>query len=934
MRTGLFCASLLCAFCTGISAAEFKIVENGNANAVILTNPSPTAEEFTAEKELSDYLKKISGAAVSRYATSILYADRMNPERVKIVLVTLENGRKILPADVVKKLEATDNPEAFCIRSAEIREGKFIYIAGRTSRGVMLGTYAFLEKYLGVRWFHAGEEGEYCPKNKGIVLHDMDDFRQPWLRKRFLNEWRESVKPFALDDFHRWMTRNGFHWRENYNLGNFSRETSDFSATGGCLLKGGGHLTFELAVPKELFQTRPELFPLQNGKRICKERSQRCLANPEVQKRLADYIVDYKNYYNPEFRISFHDSTDGWCTCPDCVKMGTDSNGNFSYSNLAHVFCSQIADRVLKINPEAKLSYEIYSQFRPLPTIRNFKYDKRVIGEYCPHQRCYVHPLAEGECNAELYKLMLEWAKISPLGLFDYYAYSNTPYCPLEYTLAKDMKLYEKLHLEHFVEDCSNKELPVPHSNWPFYYVLSKLAWDTSIDVEKLLDEAYTLYYGAAAEPMKKYHAFRRELWESAPGHAMYGGGKRYGYCLTVPGAEKRLLGFLAEAEKLAGNDAVLKKRIAWDRKYLTEFWIAEAARINQQTSGTSAALPIRRLSGTIRIDGALDEDAWRSAPLISGFLDMKTKGEAAEETRVRVLYDDDCFYIGIDAMTEHAWGPLVTLAKTRDGAVWQDDSVEIFLVPPGKDYFHWIVNSAGVFYDAGIRNSSFDSKAEVKARVGKDRYTVEMRIPVKPLGVSKISEGELWKMHFTRECRNLQPPKTSAGSSIDGVPPHEESLFRKASLGTPVTKNGDFSEVLKVPENERKLIKSDEFPRYWKAYGGRLIKAGGRNHIELEDYLYTLLTLPGNSSPSRIAGTLVASGSGTLKVYLSGCIRKPGDKRGFGNELKPVLGEFVLTEKPSAYPLEYTAEPYSQYYLEFKVTGGKAVLESCVMTR
>lgn len=53
-----------------------------------------------------------------------------------------------------------------------------------------------------------------------------------------------------------------------------------------------------------------------------------------------------------------------------------------------------------------------------------------------------------------------------------------------------------------------------------------------------------------------------------------------------MEGAEQRLLNFLAEAEKLAGNDGVLKKRIAMDRDFLTRFWIAEAAKIKKLMSG------------------------------------------------------------------------------------------------------------------------------------------------------------------------------------------------------------------------------------------------------------------------------------------------------------------------------------------------------------
>ncbi|OQA80653.1 MAG: hypothetical protein BWY31_03961 [Lentisphaerae bacterium ADurb.Bin242] len=139
---------------------------------------------------------------------------------------------------------------------------------------------------------------------------------------------------------------------------------------------------------------------------------------------------------------------------------------------------------------------------------------------------------------------------------------------------------------------------------------------------------------------------------------------------------------------------------------------------------------------------------------------------------------------------------------------------------------------------------------------------------------------------------------------------------------------NGGFAEIVDVAEKDKAHIQSVQFPKHWNVYGGRLVTENNRNRIELSDYLYTLLRIPQSETPTRLKGEITVSGEGKLKIYLSGCIRKPGDKRGFGNELKPVLGEFVLSEKAAVFPFEYEAEPYSQYYLEFKQTGGKALIE------
>ena len=102
-----------------VSSADYTLTENGKPNARIQSNPNPAAPEFAAVTELQNYIKKISGAEVKRTTyPGVLWQTRSNsPEIVEILPVTLENGKHLLPAAVKAKLEATDNPDAFYIKS-------------------------------------------------------------------------------------------------------------------------------------------------------------------------------------------------------------------------------------------------------------------------------------------------------------------------------------------------------------------------------------------------------------------------------------------------------------------------------------------------------------------------------------------------------------------------------------------------------------------------------------------------------------------------------------------------------------------------------------------------------------------------------------------------------------------------------------------------
>ncbi len=915
--------------CSWCNAAEFPLAANGKSNTLIHFDANATRPEMRAVAELQSYLGKITGAKDTLRVVNPAEFFRMKGKSgyTEILLATLANGKLLIPGDMYSQLEKASSDEAFYIRTDPA--DKRIIIAGKKPVGVLYGTYTFLEKYLGVRWFHPGPDGEYIPKKPELKLGDINDFQEPDFSGRTISCWEMSVKPWKLEDVRVWLARNKVQYAVNVTPNPQESLLDTFACGNKPLSGGGGHMTFENAIPKYLFKDHPEYFPMVDGKRVCEDRSQRCLANPEVRKMLVDYASKILPY-TPEYMVSFNDSTyrrGNWCQCPECIKMGT-SDGKFQISNLAHRFTSEIANEILKVHPEAIISVEIYSEFRDLPTDPSIRYDKRVLGRYCPHQRCYVHNFDDPKCdyNAKLYKLFLDWKEICPrMELFDFYSYSSSPYAPMEYTLGHDLKLYKKHKLDQWFEDCTNKDLQILSSNWPFYYVASKMTWDSSLDAEKLLNEAYDIYYGAAREPMKKYQAYRRELWEGAPGHALYGGPKRIAYCLTVPGAEKRLKDFLAEADKLAVNDPVLKRRIAADRNYLETYWAKEANELKKVMAGQNN-IPAQETGGKIVIDGKLNEEDWRKAELIIGFLtssENNKPGAPVEETRTKILYDKDNWYIGIEAMTEHAWAPVKAQIKKHDGSVWTDDCIEVFIVPPDNsaDYYQWVVNSAGVYYDAKARSPEFESNAEVKTTVFKDRYVIEMRIPASSMNL-KMANGQEWRIHLSRTCQNLQPPKSLEESSLDGITNPNPALFRRAIIGKNIMRNGNFAEIV-----ENKNLKA-RFPHRWGGNKVTLIEGEhNRNQIELQNggYLASYVGVPVSAATMRLSGTVTASGNGTLNIWLDSWVRAPGDNRPAKNEIKRRVEPIKLDKEMKTYPFQLKLKPYEDGSLFFQVVEGTA---------
>ena len=85
---------------------------------------------------------------------------------------------------------------------------------------------------------------------------------------------------------------------------------------------------------------------------------------------------------------------------------------------------------------------------------------------------------------------------------------------------------------------------------------------------------------------MKKYHDLRRKLWNNSSYCFGYPtGDQRREALLSAPGAKEKLLALLDEAERLAADDDILKKRLQDDREWLQRYWIKpNASFLKKQT--------------------------------------------------------------------------------------------------------------------------------------------------------------------------------------------------------------------------------------------------------------------------------------------------------------------------------------------------------------
>ena len=101
------------------------------------------------------------------------------------------------------------------------------------------------------------------------------------------------------------------------------------------------------------------------------------------------------------------------------------------------------------------------------------------------------------------------------------------------------------------------------------------------------------------------------------------------------------------------------------------------------------------RATGPVALDGKLDSPDWRAAERSTAFVDIVSGDPAWFDTRVAMLWDDECLYFGFTAEEPRVWATLTE----RDSKIWLDNDLEIFIA--GEDaYYEFEVNAFNTVYE------------------------------------------------------------------------------------------------------------------------------------------------------------------------------------------------------------------------------------------
>jgi len=160
--------------------------------------------------------------------------------------------------------------------------------------------------------------------------------------------------------------------------------------------------------------------------------------------------------------------------------------------------------------------------------------------------------------------------------------------------------------------------------------------------------------------------------------------------------------------------------------------------------------------AGKIVIDGALSENVWNEAAAAGNFTEISPGDNVRPEveTEVRLFYDDENLYIAYICHETDMSGIRASLTD-RD-RMYGDDWVGPFIdtYSEEKEGFEMYVNPKGIqgdlYWTVNNEDSNFDIIFDSEAKIYKDKWTAEFRIPFKSLRFPDKKEQQ-WRIHLLR---------------------------------------------------------------------------------------------------------------------------------------------------------------------------------------
>jgi uncharacterized protein DUF4838/cellulose/xylan binding protein with CBM9 domain len=792
------------------AGAHLDIAADGKPAAVIVTpGQAPNPVRFAAE-ELKHYLDRMTGGtfAITHTlptdgAAIVLGEDLAKAAGIDVSQLTRDGyriktvGRHVYVAGVDDRTGKSQ--VLFTVKQGRLpkrstnsdRYRAWGDSAWDFQRGTLHGAYDLLER-LGVRWFFAGPKGEVVPTRKHIRIEPPDVTEQPhWLLRvngRVLFPSKRYIKLGVIDvgeyDALGWSGRDQRLWMVR------NRTSSEWIAF--------NHRPARHQWAKRFAKTHPEYFALlDTGKRaLGPKREYLCYTDPGVVRETLADMEAYWSGKKPESRgiqsVDKYTFNNGWH--PNACYGSTfsllpndglqvdrseasrpflheDMPFPHRHSDYVWQFVAKVAREAQKRFPGKLITCLAYQAYWELPQTVKRLPDNVVVGLAALSGPGRIHRAVDPKSYAAYFDLIRRWHAMNsqPMLFWKYWLYrykqadrNGVPMLLPRFAgkLLKDLGRYGRyMFMQH-----DSRDIVFEHIN---RYVVYRLLWDPSADVDAILADYARSFYGPGAPVMKpmlddmekrctqiaRKGSDRVAIWEkvfTAEVMQRYRSAidKAAGLTQGTPHAEAvRLMDMYFIAKMEAGR-----------KQYVTD--------LKQVRESGGDLVRARTARAPITIDGDLSERVWKRAR--KRHLRNNVDGKHTRlRTRVRVLYTTDTLYCSFECADP----------KAREHAKVEGrrDYVEIFLDPDyDRSTYYWLqVKITGELADhlfpgpGEPPDAGWKSNAKAAVKVYDDRWTVELAIPLAQFAPErKKGPEEVWGVNFCRTQFDAPRPKDQFSSA------------------------------------------------------------------------------------------------------------------------------------------------------------------------
>ncbi len=434
--------------CNG-TAQEITLVSNSHSDYKIVIPKSPTAIEQRSATVLQNYIQRICGLQLP------IMRDDPHDKAPGIFIGLTSKAEKIRPMKMA--------PESYLLQT----DGTDLIICAGNGRGLMYGTYGFLENYL-----HCKKISNYqaiVPVSTSIIIPGRirDEYKPPFV-------YREVYYPASHDAEY-------LEWNQLQQLDD--------------LWGLWGHSYNKLVPAQTYFNSHPEYYALVKGTRRA---TQLCLSNEavfnivvsELKKRIAD------NREAVYWSVSPNDDN-GYCECDKCSAVDNEQ-GSHAGSLI------QFVNRVAKTFPDKKITTLAYGYTHKAP--KNLKPADNVYVFISDIDAYRDKPLTVEGTAATFRNDLKEWGGLTRnLFVWDYITqFTNylTPF-PNFNSLQPNMQYFKDNGVKGIFAQGSGDT----YGEWAELrsYVMAKLLQNDKADEKQLVSQFFKDYYGNAAKYLQQY---------------------------------------------------------------------------------------------------------------------------------------------------------------------------------------------------------------------------------------------------------------------------------------------------------------------------------------------------------------------------------------------------------------------------------------------